>query len=132
MSTGVIHHFRGDALVEFLRRHEQPETQAFVHFDFRPWFLAPYGSLFFHYVRMRTAIARHDGVLSAARAHSEKTLVEAARTAAQGFASGIYGGQFWRTPAPRVFHALLGIRRGLLPELRHELGRRVIRMGEMK
>ena len=132
LSTGVIHHFRGQGLREFLERHERPETQAFLHFDFQPWFLAPYGSWFFHFLRMRTALARHDGVLSAARAHSAGTLAEAARCAAPGFASGIYGAKIWNTPAPRVFHTLLGIRRPFIEALGKALGRRAWRLGELR
>jgi SAM-dependent methyltransferase len=128
LSTGVIHHFRGNALVEFLRRHEQPKTQAFLHFDFQPWCLAPFGSLFFHNLRMRTAIARHDGVLSTARAHDARTLTETSRAAAPGFAVGIYGAKIWRTPAPRVFHTLVGLRHQVVPELRRELGPRAIQL----
>jgi hypothetical protein len=74
LSTGVIHHFRGDSLVEFLHRHDQPEIHAFLHYDFQPSFLAPVGSRFLQLLRMRTAIARHDGVLSAARAYSASEL----------------------------------------------------------
>ena len=131
LSTGVIHHFRGESLREFLHRHEQPETFAFLHYDFQPSFLAPYGSWFFHYLRMRTAIARHDGVLSAVRAHHAETLIEAARRCAPGFASGIYGAKIWKTPAPRVFHTLLGMRRSLLGEFRRQLGARAARLGEL-
>jgi hypothetical protein len=132
VSTGVIHHFRGDALLAFLRRHDRRETQAFLHFDFQPWFLAPLGSLFFHQLRMRTAIARHDGVLSAARAHHASTLTEAARASVPGFATGIYGSRIWGTPLPRVFHTLIGLRRDLVPGLRGELGRHVARLGELR
>jgi 2-polyprenyl-3-methyl-5-hydroxy-6-metoxy-1,4-benzoquinol methylase len=132
LSTGVIHHFRGNALLEFLRRHDQPATQAFLHFDFQPWFLAPLGSLFFHYLRMRTAIARHDGVLSTARAHDARTLREAARTSVPGFAAGIYGAKIWSTPAPRVFHTLVGLRHQLVPELRRQLGRYATRLEELR
>jgi len=132
LSTGVVHHFRGPALREFLHRHEQPDTFAFLHYDFQPSFLAPYGSWLFHYLRMRTAIAKHDGVLSAMRAHPADALVEAARHGAPGFASGIYGSRIWRTPAPRVFHTLLGIRRPLLHEFRRQLGMRSARLGEMR
>jgi SAM-dependent methyltransferase len=132
VSTGVIHHFRGDALLDFLRRHERRETQAFLHFDFQPWFLAPLGSLFFHQLRMRTAIARHDGVLSAARAHHARTLTEAARASVPGFATGIYGSRIWGTPLPRVFHTLIGLRPDLVPELRRDLGRHVARLGELR
>jgi SAM-dependent methyltransferase len=132
LSTGVIHHFRSEALREFLRRHEQPGTFAFLHYDFQPSFLAPFGSWFFHFLRMRTAIAKHDGVLSAVRAHSAATLLDAARSAVPGFASGIYGAKIWKTPAPRVFHTLLGIRRPLLDEFRRQLGIRLARLGELR
>ena len=132
LSTGVIHHFRGDALLEFLRRHDQAETHAFLHFDFHPWFLAPFGSMFFHYLRMRTAIARHDGVLSAARAHAGNTLTEAVRTAAPGFASGIYGARIWKTPVPRVFQTLVGLRRALVPQFLQQLGRRASRLEDLR
>jgi 2-polyprenyl-3-methyl-5-hydroxy-6-metoxy-1,4-benzoquinol methylase len=132
LSTGVIHHFRGDALVQFLRRHEQPETQAFLHYDFQPWFLAPFGSWFFHQLRMRTAIARHDGVLSAARAYDGRTLTAAARAAVPRFAAGIYGAKIWNTPVPRVFHTLVGLRRNLVPGLRQQLGSHASRLGELQ
>lgn len=132
ISTGVVHHFRGAELETFLRRHEREETQAFFHFDFQPWLLAPVGSLLFHWLRMRTAIARHDGVLSAARAHAARTLVEAARGGAPGFVSGIYGARIWNTPAPRVFHTLVGLRRPLVEKFREQLGRRGGRLGELQ
>jgi SAM-dependent methyltransferase len=132
LSTGVIHHFRGDGLLGFLNRHQRPETHAFLHFDFQPWFLAPCGSWFFHFLRMRTRVARHDGVLSAARAHNATTLVQAARSATPEFASGIYGAKIWNTPAPRVFHALLGIRRPLQPHLKEQFGRLSPRLGEIQ
>ena len=132
LSTGVIHHFRGEALLDFLRHHQRPETHAYLHFDFQPWFLAPYGSWFFHFLRMRTRLARHDGVLSAARAHTADTLVQAARTAAPEFASGIYGARIWNTRAPRVFHTLIGVRRAILPGLQQHFGRLASRLGELR
>jgi 2-polyprenyl-3-methyl-5-hydroxy-6-metoxy-1,4-benzoquinol methylase len=132
LSTGVVHHFRGDALFQFLRRHDRPDTHAFLHFDFNPSFLAPIGSWFFHKLRMRTAIARHDGVLSAARAYNGRTLTEAARTAAPRFAAGIYGARIWNTPLRRVFHTLVGIRHQLVAELRRQLGPYGPRLGELQ
>jgi hypothetical protein len=81
---------------------------------------------------MRTRIARHDGVLSAARAHSSRTLVQAARSSAPEFASGIYGAKIWNTPAPRVFHTLLGIRGHFLPYLKAHFGRLASRMGDLQ
>jgi SAM-dependent methyltransferase len=132
VSTGVIHHVRGNALLEFLRQHERPATQAFLHFDFQPWSLAPFGSLFFHQLRMRTAVARHDGVLSTARAHHGRTLKEAARASAPSFAAGIYGAKIWNTPVPRVFHTLVGLRHKLVDNLRHQLGRCATGLGELR
>lgn len=132
LSTGVIHHFRGDALHDFLRQHDRPGTLAFLHFDFQPWFLAPFGSLFFHRLRMRTAIARHDGVLSAARAHNAHTLTEVARASAPGFSAGIYGARIWGTPLPRVFHTLVGLRHEFVPNLRKQLGRYTSRLEELR
>lgn len=132
LSTGVIHHFRGDALLEFLYRHERPEAQAFLHFDFQPWLLAPVGSTFFHYLRMRTAIARHDGVLSAARAYDARELTQAARASTPSFVTGIYGARIWRTPVPRVFHTLVGVRQKHVAELRRQLGRYAGRLGELR
>lgn len=123
ISTGVLHHFRGDDLVAFLRRHNSQTTQAFVHYDFQPWALAPFGSWFFHVIRMRTALARHDGVLSTARAHNAAMLISAARAAVPELATGVYGAKIWNTPAPRVFHALVGFRPEIVPLLKQSLGR---------
>jgi SAM-dependent methyltransferase len=132
ISTGVVHHFRGNTLVEFFRRQNADGTAAFLHYDFHPWWLAPYGSWFFHILRMRTALARHDGVLSTVRAHSAVTLLEAARSGAPALASGIYGARIWGTPLPRVFHTLLGVRRAFVPALISHLGRKRRRLEEMQ
>jgi SAM-dependent methyltransferase len=130
-TTGVVHHFRGEALSHFFAEHNRPGTQAFLHFDFQPTPFAPLASWFFHVLRMRTALARHDGVVSVTRAYSAQELTEAARSSAPCFLCGIYGGRIWNTPLPRVFHTLVGIR----PELRDsfflELGRRMSRMGPL-
>jgi SAM-dependent methyltransferase len=122
VSTGVLHHFRGHDLNAFLARHNPQPAQAFVHYDFQPWALAPFGSWFFHRIRMRTALARHDGVLSTARAHTAAALASAAREAVPDLACGIYGAKIWNTPAPRVFHALVGFRHTLIPQLQQSLG----------
>lgn len=111
ISTGVLHHFRApDDLTMFFRSHQLDSVQAFFHFDFQPNVLAPLGSWIFHIMRMREPLCWHDGVLSAARAHSWQTLVECSRNGAAGFACGMYGRKYWPTPFPRVFHTLFGIR----------------------
>jgi len=110
LSTGILHHFRGDDLLELFKQHDRQSTCAFLHFDFHPWALAPFGSWLFHAVRMREPLARHDGVLSAVRAYKPEDLLSAARAGAPGFVSAIYGTRLWGLPIPRAFHCLVGIR----------------------
>jgi len=110
LSTGVLHHFRGSSLVDFMRLHDQPGTDAFVHFDFFRSPMTPAGSWLFHAVRMREPLAKFDGVLSAVRSHPAEHLLKAARDGAPGFESTIYGTRLYGLPIPRVFHMLVGIR----------------------
>lgn len=128
LTTGVVHHFRGEGLVSFFRNHEQAPVEAFVHFDFQPSPLAPLGAWLFHAVRMREPLSKHDGVLSAARAHPACVLLDAARTGAPGFASGMYGVRLWRLPIPRSFHTLVGLRPRHVDAFRTRLGRRARRL----
>jgi SAM-dependent methyltransferase len=72
ISTGILHHFRDQDLSYLLQQHCRPETCAFVHFDFHSSPMAPLGSWLFHAVRMREPLAKHDGVLSAVRAHKSR------------------------------------------------------------
>lgn len=110
ISTGVLHHFRSAELLQLFRLHDHRNTHAFVHFDFHPSRVAPFGSWLFHAARMREPLAKHDGVLSAMRAHSSANLLSAAREGAPNFVSAIYGTQLWGLPIPRAFHALVGMR----------------------
>ncbi len=112
LSTGILHHFRGPGLVELFKLHQGGKTKAFLHFDFQPSVLAPLGSWLFHIVRMREALARYDGVLSAVRAYRAEELLAAARSGAPDFVSAIYGTRLWGLPIPRAFHCLVGIRPG--------------------
>src|SRR5262249_52328367 len=92
MSTGVIHHFRGDALDQFMAQQAAEQPPAFVHSDIKPTYLAPLGSWLFHEARMREPLARHDGILSAQRAHPGERLTAAARRACPDFASAMFDG----------------------------------------
>ncbi len=131
-TTGVVHHFRGESLTQFFSEHDRTGTYAFLHSDFQPTPFAPLASWFFHVLRMRTALARHDGVLSVVRAYRAQQLMDAARLAAPGFLCGIYGSRIWNTPFPRVFHTLVGIRPELRDDFLGALGRRVSRMGDLR
>ena len=130
LSTGVVHHFRGQGLTDFFCQHDRPETQAFVHFDFQPTIFARPGAWLFHFIRMREPLSRHDGVVSARRAHSAATLLTAARQTE--LRSGMYSARVWNTPLPRVFHTVLGLREFALKTFQDELGIRRVRLGEVK
>ena len=110
VSTGVMHHFRDDGLTAFFRAHERAGTLAFAHFDFQPSPLVPFGSWLFHVSRFREPLARHDGILSALRAHDATTLLEASRTGSPRFEVAVYNAQLGVLPVKRVFHTLLGVR----------------------
>jgi SAM-dependent methyltransferase len=129
LSTGILHHFRGPALVDLFKQHNRPETCAFLHFDFHASLLAPFGSWLFHRVRMREPLAKYDGVLSAVRAYPSEELLSGARTGAPEFTSAIYGTRLWGSPIPRAFHALVGI----LPQFRESfirnMGKRIGSLG---
>ena len=132
ISTGILHHFRDQGLVELLRQHCRPETCAFVHFDFHSSPMAPWGSWLFHAVRMREPLAKHDGVLSAVRAHKSRYLLDTAKSAAPEFVSAIYGTRLWRLPIPRVFHSLVGIRPVYREAFIRSMGSRIASLGKIE
>jgi SAM-dependent methyltransferase len=132
ISTGILHHFRDEALSYLLQQHCRAETCAFVHFDFHSSPMAPLGSWLFHAVRMREPLAKHDGVLSAVRAHKSRYLLEVTRSAAPEFASAIYGTRLWRMPIPRVFHSLVGIRPKYRDAFLSNMGTRLASLGKIE
>ncbi len=127
LSTGTIHHFRGDSLANFFRQHDKPQTMALAHFDFQPSIISPLGAWLFHAIRMRQPLSRHDGYWSNVRAHTGQTLLTAARGAAPDFHFAIYNAKWG--PFRRVFHALVGVR-GLRQQLCAALGPRARRLGD--
>jgi SAM-dependent methyltransferase len=127
VSTGVLHHFRGDGLAAFLRA-QLARAPAFVHFDFQPSVLAPFGAWLFHRARFRMPLARHDGVLSAVRAHDAATLLAAAATAPPGTRVAIFGAHL-HGRLPRVFHALVALPAAAWAAFTHEMGPAAARLG---
>lgn len=105
LSTGVIHHFRGEDLPRFFAR--QTGAFAMVHFDIIPTWLTPIGAWLFHVTRMREPLARYDGVRSALRAHPGQALLAASR--APGRKVALYDGEVPLVPILRVMHALVGV-----------------------
>ena len=129
LSTGVLHHFRGDELIQLFELHNQPETCAFLHFDFHQSVLAPFGSWLFHIVRMRQPLARHDGVLSAVRAYTADHLLSAARAGAPDFISAVYGTSLWGLPIPRAFSSLVGLRPQYRGAFLENMGNKIASLG---
>jgi hypothetical protein len=111
--------------------HELPETRAFIHFEFQPSVLTPFGAWLFHAIRFHEPLAKHDGVLSALRSHRAERLLEAARAGAPRFLTGMYSTRLSRLPIPRAFHTLVGIRPELHDAFVRALGRRSSRLGAM-
>lgn len=132
LSTGILHHFRGQELIALFQQHNREETQAFLHFDFHQSVLAPFGSWLFHIVRMRHPLARHDGVLSAVRAYESDELLTAARTGAPEFKSAIFGTKLWGLPIPRAFHSLVGLRPQYYQAFKANIGTRIGSLGKIE
>jgi SAM-dependent methyltransferase len=120
-SSGVLHHFRGPSLLDFFARQRATVT-GFVHMDIRPSSLTPFGAWLYHRARMRQPLARHDGTLSAVRAHSAATLMEAARISCPGLC--VHVDDRGTLPVFNVFHSLVGVRPELEQTLLAELTRR--------
>jgi SAM-dependent methyltransferase len=110
ISTGVLHHFRGDALRAVFAEHERSPALGFVHVDIRPTALAPIGSWIFHRARMRQPLARFDGVRSAVRAYDHAGLSRAAADGAPGFALATIDAHPGVFVLLRIFQALVGVR----------------------
>ncbi len=110
ISTGVLHHFRGDDLVNVFAEHERSSALAFVHVDIRPSILAPIGSWIFHQARMREPLAKWDGYWSAVRAHSAETLTSAVTEGAPSFALATLDARPGIYTVVRIFQAIAGVR----------------------
>lgn len=85
ISSGVLHHFPASDLPGFFALHEERGVAGFAHWDIPPSRLATIGAWVFHRARMREPVSRHDGVVSARRAHPTATLLEAARAGAPSY-----------------------------------------------
>lgn len=78
---------------------------------------------------MREPLARHDGLLSAVRAHTGGALAGAARRASPDFAVGVYDGEREALPVLKVMQSLVGVRRELAAAYLERLGPLARRLG---
>ncbi|NPC70355.1 methyltransferase domain-containing protein [Corallococcus exiguus] len=127
ISTGVLHHFRGNDLNAFFAGQRQ--GHAFVHYDIQHSVLSPWGSWMFHQARMREPLARHDGVVSARRAHPTETLLSAARSATGFTCASLDGARNLLGAMLRPMTATVGTRAELWEPLQRHLGPLRSRMG---
>ncbi|MBX3172568.1 MAG: class I SAM-dependent methyltransferase [Candidatus Eremiobacteraeota bacterium] len=112
ISTGVLHHFRGQALDDFLQG--QWGARALLHLDVKASWAAYPGAWVFHQARMREALARHDGVLSAVRAHPGDRLLRAARRLHSPLKFSLLDGQPSLLPIFRTLNGLVGLTPSLI------------------
>jgi SAM-dependent methyltransferase len=122
ISSGLLHHLRGDQLAKFFARHDRPGIRAFCHYDIAATSLAPLGARLFHRARMRESLGRHDGVASARRAHPDESLLAAAR-AARGFEVALLEPVRHRNLFCATVRPVIGVRDGGLEQLQVRLGR---------
>jgi len=111
VSTGVLHHVAPEELATFFSAHTALGVAAFAHWDIAPCRWSTLGAWVFHRARMREAVSRHDGVLSARRAHAGATLLRAAVEGADGYDITVDEGGRWHPRALDVLRPIVGIRR---------------------
>ncbi|MEV0958721.1 class I SAM-dependent methyltransferase [Streptomyces sp. NPDC049951] len=126
VSTGILHHFRGPDLATFFQAQAASPAQAFCHFDIAATGLAPIGAWIFHRARMRHPLGRHDGVVSAQRAHSDETLLRAADV--PGIRPLLYEPRSVANPFCTTLRPVIGVRPPLEAPFRLALGRAARRL----
>ncbi|MBM4776058.1 MAG: class I SAM-dependent methyltransferase [Archangiaceae bacterium] len=131
LSTGVLHHFRGDDLGRFFQRQAQAGAKALLHCDIKASWAAPLGSWIFHQARMREPLARHDGVLSAVRAHPAAVMVAAARAHGRPLVYSVFDGAWSPLPILRSLNTLVGLDPSLAEPFVSALGKSKARLGAL-
>lgn len=112
ISSGLLHHLAAEALPAFFAEQARLRVAGFVHWDIAPCLWSTLGAWVFHRARMREAVSRHDGVLSARRAHPAATLLAAAAAGAPGYSSQVLEGPRWQPRALDVLRPIVGTRTG--------------------
>lgn len=120
VSTGVLRHYRGPELTEFFQAQADSPALAFCHYDIAATRLAPVRSWMHHRARTRDPLARHDGFVSALRAHSDETLLRAATI--PGIRPLVHAPRRPANPFRTVMRPVIGIRPELEAPLREALG----------
>jgi SAM-dependent methyltransferase len=109
ISTGLLHHLPGPDLPKFFAAQARLSVAAFAHWDIVPCGWSTVGAWVFHQARMREAVSRHDGVVSARRSHRASVLLAAARSGAPGYQVTVLETK-WHPRAVDVLRPVLGVR----------------------
>lgn len=110
ISSGLLHHFSEDELAGFFAAQAHAGFAGFAHFDIAPCLWSTIGAWVFHRARMREPVSRHDGVLSARRAHSAQVLMAAAHSGAAEYQVEVLEGSRWHPRALDVLRPIVGWR----------------------
>jgi SAM-dependent methyltransferase len=109
ISSGLMHHLPAAGLTGFFAAQAALDVAAFAHWDIAPCGWSTLGAWVFHQARMREPISRHDGVMSARRAHPAAALLAAAQAGAPDYRARVLEGGRWHPRAIDVLRPLLGV-----------------------
>jgi SAM-dependent methyltransferase len=110
ISSGLMHHIPERSLPDFFAAQARLGVAAFAHWDIAPCLWSTLGAWIFHQARMRESVSRHDGVMSARRAHPAAALDAAARAGAPGYDPRVLEGSRWHPRSLDVLRPVIGLR----------------------
>lgn len=110
ISSGLLHHFDEEELRGFFAGHEEAGFAGFAHWDIAPCLWSSLGAWVFHQARMREPVSRHDGVMSAKRAHPAAALLAAAQSGSPSYRAEVLEGPRWYPRALDVLRPVVGWR----------------------
>ena len=114
ISSGLMHHLPAAALEGFFAAQAGLDVAAFAHWDIVPCGWSTLGAWVFHQARMREPVSRHDGVMSARRAHPAAALLAAAQAGAPDYQARVLEGGRWHPRAIDVLRPVVGVLAALL------------------
>jgi SAM-dependent methyltransferase len=109
ISSGLMHHVPAAELAGFFAAQGALGVAAFAHWDIAPCAWSTLGAWVFHQARMREPVSRHDGVMSARRAHPAPVLLAAAREGAPEYGAEVLEGGRWHPRAIDVLRPIVGV-----------------------